>query len=48
MAPAQAVHQPPDMIAVVAYSELARDQFRDARRGPQVGGVAMGQRPLQE
>lgn len=36
------------MIAVVANAELVRDQIGDSSRGPQLGGVTVGLRALQE
>src|SRR5512136_242675 len=35
------MEQPANMIDVVAHTELAADQGRDPRTGPQVGGVAV-------
>jgi hypothetical protein len=41
MTPSQAVHQPTDMIAVIADSELPGDHLGNAGHGPQIGWVAM-------
>src|ERR1035437_3498658 len=46
--PLQAVHQAPDMVAVIVNAELSPDQFRNARRGPQIGPVALRERPFQK
>ena len=48
VAPAELMHQSTDMIAVVADPELAPDQTRDAIACPQVRGVAVGDRTLQQ
>ena len=47
MAPVQAVHQPSDMIAVVVHPELTLDNLGNSRRGPQVGPVAVRDRPFE-
>src|SRR5207249_8383147 len=39
--PFQAVHQPTDMIAVIADSELPLNHLGNAGRGPQIGSVTM-------
>jgi hypothetical protein len=36
------------MGAVITDSELTLDQLGDARRGPQIGSVAMRERPLEK
>lgn len=48
VAPAELMHQPTDMIAVVADPELAPNQARDAIASPQVCGMAVGDRSLQQ
>src|SRR5487761_549219 len=46
--PFQAVHQPTDMGAVIADSELPPDYLSNADRGPEIRPVAMRDRSLQE
>jgi hypothetical protein len=48
VSPVQAVHQPPDMRAVIVHPKLPLDHLGDARRGPQVGPVAVRRRSLEE
>jgi hypothetical protein len=48
VSPVQAVHQPPDMITVIMHPKLPLDHLGDARRGPQVGLVAVRYRSLEE
>jgi hypothetical protein len=48
VAPAELMRQSTNMIAVVADLEFASDQSRDAIACPKVGGVAVGDRPLQQ
>src|SRR5207253_1281639 len=42
------VHQPTDMIAVIADSELPLNHLGNAGRGPQIGSVTMRDRSLEE
>ena len=42
------MHQATDVIAVIPNPELAPNQACDAITGPQVRGVAVGDRPLQQ
>jgi hypothetical protein len=47
VAPVEAVHEPPDMVAVIVHSELLLDDFGDAGRRPKIGAVPARQGPLQ-
>jgi hypothetical protein len=46
--PIEAVHQPPDVIPVIAHPKLPVDHLGHARCGPQVGPVAVCQWSLKE
>src|SRR5271166_4104361 len=46
--PLQAMQQPPDVVPVILNSKGTLDQFRNTRRGPQIGSVTMGKRSLQK
>src|SRR5208337_5653748 len=46
--PSQAVHQTPDMVRMVADSELAFNHLGNARRGPQIGPVTLSHRSLKK
>jgi len=46
--PSHAVHQAPDMVRMVADSELAFDHLGNARRAPQMGPVTLRRRSLQK
>jgi len=48
VAPSQAVHQPSDVIAVVAHLKLPLDQLGNAGGGPEVGAVAVCQRTVEQ
>lgn len=48
VAPAQVAQDPADVRTMVGDAELVFDDLGDARRGPQIGGVAVGQGTLQQ
>src|ERR1035438_7066017 len=46
--PSQGVHQATDMARVITHAKLPLDHLGDARRGPQIGTVALRQRSLEQ
>jgi len=46
--PSHAMHQAPDMVRVVVHTKLALNHLGDARRGPQIGAVALRHRSLEQ
>ena len=48
MAPAETVHEPADVVPMVAYAEVLLYDLRDPLRRPQLRAVSIGDRSLQQ